>query len=65
MGTEQERVAAQALTDLLAVARQWIPDLMFEIDPRVHRARQLVATLVRYLAADRLRSFASCLTICR
>lgn len=45
MATEQEKAAAQALTDMLAVAKLWMPDLMFEIDPRVHEARQLVATL--------------------
>ena len=45
MATEQEQAAAQALTDMLAVAKLWMPDLMFEIDPRVHAARQLVAGL--------------------
>ncbi|MGN6486299.1 MAG: hypothetical protein ACTHLT_00580 [Devosia sp.] len=45
MPTEQEKSAAQALTDMLAVAKLWMPELMFEIDPRVHAARQLVATV--------------------
>jgi len=45
MATEHEKAATQALTDMLAVAKLWMPDLMFEIDPRVHAARQLAATL--------------------
>lgn len=45
MGTEQDHAAAQSLAELLAVAKLWMPDLLFEIEPRVHRARQLVAAL--------------------
>jgi len=45
MGTEQDNGVEQSLVELLAVAKLWMPDLLFEIEPRVHRARQLVATL--------------------
>lgn len=45
MGTERDKAVAQSLVEMLAVARTWMPDLLYEIEPRVHRARQLVATL--------------------
>lgn len=34
----------RSLTELLALAKVAMPDFLFEIDPRVHRARQLIAT---------------------
>ena len=34
----------RCLIELLALARVAMPDYLFAIDPRVHRARQLVAT---------------------
>ena len=43
MAGEQDEVA-QSLTELLALAKVAMPDFLFEIDPRVHRARQLIAT---------------------
>jgi len=43
MGGEQDEVV-QSLTELLAIAKVSMPEFLFEIDPRVHRARQLIAT---------------------
>ena len=45
MRTEQDKAVAQSLVDMLAVAKLWMPDLLYDIEPRVHRARQVAATL--------------------
>lgn len=47
MGTEQDEAAAQSLAELLAIARVSMPDFLYKIDPRVHRARQLLARLAQ------------------
>lgn len=43
MGEDQDDVV-RSLTELLAIAKVAMPDFLFAIDPRVHRARQLVAS---------------------
>lgn len=43
MAAEQDEVV-RSLTELLEIAKLAMPDYLFAIDPRVHRARQLVAT---------------------
>lgn len=41
---EYQDEVARSLTELLAIAKVAMPDFLFAIDPRVHRARQLIAT---------------------
>lgn len=43
MAEDQDEVV-RSLTELLAIAKVAMPDFLFAIDPRVHRARQLIAT---------------------
>lgn len=43
MAGEQDEVV-RSLIELLAIAKVAMPDFLFAIDPRVRRARQLVAT---------------------
>lgn len=44
MAGEQDEVA-RSLTELLAIAKLAMPDFLFEMDPRVHRARRLIGAI--------------------
>lgn len=46
MADEQDEVV-RSLFELLAIAKVAMPSYLFDIDPRVHRARQLIAKRVQ------------------
>lgn len=41
----EDDAVVRSLTEMLALVKLAMPEYLFEIDPRVHRARQLIATL--------------------
>jgi hypothetical protein len=45
MAAVQDEEVAQSLLELLAIAKMRMPDLLYENEPRIHRAHQLAATL--------------------